>query len=212
MRLCLLPVVGLLASSLNGADLFTEAATVLHFRLNRRWEASVYGRGRLNAGRRRWTDASAAPRITYQIHPAVSVNGGMFFTSFQFGPAGRTMIYRPYAAVEPALRLRPLSFTARSRIERFFITRGLPDYSRFRQRFGLAGHAPWAPYASFEMFFTAEGFTRTRYAAGVSHRLYRRHEIEFSYFYEKARFTGPDLRHIVRAVVHLHFGAQQESD
>ena len=212
MRLCLVPVVGLLALPLSGADLFTEAATVLHYRLNRRWEASVYGRGRLNAERGRWTDLSAAPRITCQIHPAVSVNGGMFFTSFKFGPADQTMIYRPYAAVEPELRLHPVSLKARSRIERFFITRGLPDFTRFRQRFGLAAHVPWSPYGSFEMFFTADGFTRTRYAAGVFHRLYRRHEIEFSYYYERSRFTGQGLRHILRTVVHLHFGGPQEGD
>ncbi len=212
MRLRLMAAVGILAYPLSAADFLAEPATVFHFRPARRWRASLYTRGRYNADRGRWADLSLTPGVQYRLHPAVSLQGAFFFTSFQFAPGKRTVIYRPFVAVEPEFRLGGATLGARTRLERFFITGGLPDYNRYRQRLRVSGHGVWAPFAFAELFFTAHGFTRTRYAAGIVHKLHRRHEIEFSYYYERSRFTGQALRHILRTVVHLHFGGPQEGD
>ncbi len=212
MRLRLMAAVGILAFPLSAADFLAEGATVLHLRPAPRWEATLYTRGRYNFERQRWADLSVSPGVSYRIHPAVSLKGAFYFTSYEFFPGKRTMIYRPFAAVEPEVRMAALTLAARTRVERFFIAGGLPDFNRFRQRFRVSGHGAWAPYAFVEVYFTAHGFTRTRYAAGVVHRLYGAHEIEFSYYYERSRFTGQGLRHIVRTVVHLHFGGPQEGD
>lgn len=212
MRLRLLAAMGILACPLGAADFLAEPATILHFRLAPRWSASLYTRGRYNFDRDRWADASVSPGVRYRIHRSVSLLGAFFITSYQFVPGRRTMIYRPFAAVEPEFRLGGATLAARTRVERFFITGRLPDYNRYRQRLRVSGRGPWNPFAFAELFFTAHGFTRTRYAAGIVHKLHRRHEIEFSYYYERSRFTGQALRHIFRTVVHLHFGGPQEGE
>jgi len=196
----------LIAASVgSAAGLHAEAGMTGAVGLSRNWDTMLYARGRVVAKNNDWYDVSLVPIFIYKPSPAVEFTGGSYFTSFDYGGGSGTAVYRPFVAVAPRLNRAKFGLSARSRFERFFITEGFRDFNRFRQRVRIQGSGDWGPHASVEFFFTAEGYTSSRYSAGIVRKLRGRHSVEVAYFYESSKLVDGGLRHMIQTIFHFNF-------
>jgi hypothetical protein len=195
------------------ADLHAEAAMTVGGEFSKKLTGIIYGRGRVDTSNGDWYDMSVAPFLVYEARPNLTITGGSYLTRIESDAGGKTSLVRPFVTIEPGVTRGRLSLWTRSRVERLFFGDGLDDFNRFRQRLLLEGDGGrWTPQAYFELYFTAEGHTRTRYGGGVERSINSRHSFEVSYFYEHEGFGGLGLRHMIRTILHIRSAGVNESD
>ena len=192
----------LLAPLSRADDLQVEAALNASVGLSRKWDVTLRTRARIRPSEREVADASIIPVFGYQAHRNVLLYFGNYFTRRNLRGVGTSTVFRPVAGIEPVLVRERFSVEFRTGYERLVVLRA-QDFNRYRQRVRVIGNSSWAPSAGVELFFTNEGHTKTRYAAGVERKIGDNHSVEFGYRFERRELL--ENRHMIFATFNLNF-------